>query len=345
MPVLYSLTSFIQRAYADIGLPVRRENGLPFYDDRHNIWLLSGQENVVIVYPGIFNPPHRGHHKLLQHVCRNYGSSNVAGAVVIPHDDWRLSVKLQHEKNPLKLTKQQRASIWRRAPDMPRNRFWVFDGPESEWHQLSHQIEIVSVEHGFPVRFVLLVGPDLFTPDRGINYLGYGEMVTSDISRPASFRRGHLPLVLNQLHSSSHWLPIPSYECGPLAAQVHSVHHTLRDDDLPTRFGPFPYDPTAQAQVARCLSQVYPEMEMRFFRFVACINLQGSIPDISSTEIRRILATAPSDRVESLLEDMALSPKILVELAADGGPYTEPVPRPKVTYIDLEYEAPCYGYW
>jgi hypothetical protein len=64
------------------------------------------------VYPRSFNPPHRGHFKLLRHGFEEAGRDiNTIAAIVLPLDDESLVKKLRGQENALIFTKTERIRL------------------------------------------------------------------------------------------------------------------------------------------------------------------------------------------------------------------------------------------
>jgi hypothetical protein len=70
--------------------------------------------NRILLYPGCFNPPHRGHFKLLCHGFRQSGRNIcIITAIVLPLDNESLVKKLRGQENPLIFNKDKRVRLWK----------------------------------------------------------------------------------------------------------------------------------------------------------------------------------------------------------------------------------------
>ncbi|PNY26982.1 Uncharacterized protein TCAP_03092 [Tolypocladium capitatum] len=277
--------------------------------------------NHILLYPGCFNPPHRGHVALLNHVLRNAGADlSLVAAVIVFTDDDKLAAKNRKEKQPLLLSKAKRAELWRGAA-IASDRVWVFGGLEDSWRGLREQLQRNLVRQKIDLRFLLLVGPDWISARSVTDPKSWGcvEAVTSDISRPVDFR---CPNSLRQLPKCSPWASYSYQSSGQSSmATAETPSETPVDG---SNSAPDPVY-TSTVAVSACQTLRKP---LRRYRFVPCElrdHPQGEGP--SSTEIRRIIATCGREQLEGELSEFALSPSLLAIYALEGGPYTAPAPR------------------
>ncbi|RCI12577.1 hypothetical protein L249_1217 [Ophiocordyceps polyrhachis-furcata BCC 54312] len=299
--ILGRLALNIQAAATEQGLTLDQEaplNGL--FLQRQ-----AAPPNRLLLYPGSFNPPHRGHKALLQHALAV--DTSLLGAIIVLTDDERLATKNRRDQRPFLLSKSKRVSLWRGASsDLGPNRVWVFDGSEDSWKALRASLQTRLAREGFRLEFVLLTGPDLVTSRRVADPSAWGcvEAITSDVSRPADFRCVHS---LRQLPRCTPWEPSSSTETTD-----------IRD--------PLGYPMTSATALWKCQTSTRP---IRRYRFAVAdtdaASAQREAP--SSTEIRRVIAELDGSHLESELERLALSPTLLMRYASEGGPYTVPVVR------------------
>ncbi|RDA89138.1 hypothetical protein CP532_2213 [Ophiocordyceps camponoti-leonardi (nom. inval.)] len=308
--VLGRLALNIQAIAAEQGLVLDQEappplNGL--FLQRHAA--AAGTPNRLLLYPGSFNPPHRGHEALLQHVLRV--DTSLLGAVIVLTDDEKLANKNRHDHRPFLLTKAKRVSLWRGASStLGPDRVWIFDGSEASWKAMRSSLQTRLARDGFHLEFVLLTGPDVVTSRRITDPSSWGcvETITSDVSRPADFRCVHS---LRQLPRCTPWEP--------------SSTETAKIRD------PLGYPMTSATALWKCQTSRKP---LRRYRFVAAeASAQGQAP--SSTEIRRVIAELDGSQLKAELERLALNPTLLLRYASEGGPYSSPVVRDK-KYEDHE---------
>ncbi|PFH55430.1 hypothetical protein XA68_18338 [Ophiocordyceps unilateralis] len=267
--------------------------------------------NHLLLYPGSFNPPHRGHQALLQHVLRVAGPDlGLLGAIIVLTDDEKLAAKNRHEERPFLLNKAKRVALWREA-DLSQDVVWVFDGSEASWGTFRARLQGLLARDGIHLRFLLLTGPDLVTSRSVTDPISWGcvESITSDVSRPADFRCVHS---LRQLPRCTPWEP-----CLPRTVEVSG-------DDR----DPLGYPLASATALWKCRTSRKP---LRRYCFVAAAESgrrQGEAP--SSTEIRHVIASLEGSQLEHELERLALSPSLLLRHARRGGPYSAPVVRNKV---------------
>lgn len=179
--------------------------------------------NRILLYPGSFNPPHKGHFDLLNYVFQEAGDDlNIVAAIILPTDDGHLTAKTRNEQNPLVLEKEKRAKLW--TAHGLADWAWVFDKSVEEWCGLRAQLEKAVKRDGVDLKFMLLAGPDCVSADAMCIplYWNCTEVITSDVSRSVDFRYSQ---TLRQFSSYFQWEK-PHYE-------VSKVESLIRD-----RMGP-----------------------------------------------------------------------------------------------------------
>jgi FAD synthase len=92
--------------------------------------LESNRTNRVLLYPGSFNPPHRGHEALLNRAFACSHDINAIAAIILPLDDSRVEAKCRHLGHDLIFTKEQRVQLWK-GYGMHDWR-WVYNRSEQE---------------------------------------------------------------------------------------------------------------------------------------------------------------------------------------------------------------------
>ncbi|POR35862.1 Uncharacterized protein TPAR_03939 [Tolypocladium paradoxum] len=316
------LGDLVERAAAQQGLSIEPSQR-PFNNGNAQdppLLRANRAPNHILLYPGCFNPPHKGHLALLNHVLRNAGADlSLTAAVVVFTDDDKLAAKNRKEERPLLLSKARRAELWREAA-IADDRVWVFGGSEDSWKRLREQLQRDLARQKIDLRFLLLVGPDWISARSVTDPKSWGcvESVTSDISRPVDFR---CPNSLRQLPKCSLWAPRSCQSSEQPSMAPVDVRCEAPADGANGALGVY----TSTTVVSTCQTLRKP---LRRYRFVACElrdRPEGDAP--SSTEIRRIIATFGRDKLEGELAKYALSPSLLATYALEGGPYTAPAPR------------------
>lgn len=151
-------------------------------------FLKSGRINRILVYPGSFNPPHRGHFELLRHGFGEAGRDmNTIAATVLPLDDESLVKKLRGQENALIFTKAERIRLWKGYGSS--DWCWIFDGSVSEWCGFQKRLTQAITKDGFDISWVVLCGPDYVKVNEvpSMPVWGCKDIIVSDVGRPADF--------------------------------------------------------------------------------------------------------------------------------------------------------------
>ncbi len=151
-------------------------------------YLEFGRMNRILVYPGSFNPPHRGHFELLRHGFGQSGRDmNIIAAIVLPLDDDSLMRKLGGQKDPLIFNKAERVRLWKGY--VPSAWYWIYDRSVNEWDDFQKRLTQAITEDGFELSWVGLCGPDYVKVNEvpSIPTWGCRDLIVSDVGRPADF--------------------------------------------------------------------------------------------------------------------------------------------------------------
>lgn len=160
--------------------------------------------NRILLYPGSFNPPHKGHLNLLSYVLHNAGQDlQITSAFIILTDNDSLVEKTRNEDRPLILDRKERIDLWRKS-GLSTDRVWLFDRTENEWTEFRKRLEDNLQRDDIELKFILLGGPDWIRLEctHDPSYWGCRDSITSDVSRPVNFR---YPGNLRQLSGCSMW--------------------------------------------------------------------------------------------------------------------------------------------
>jgi hypothetical protein len=201
-PQMQRLVEYIEEAYSpDTSTDIR-----PFgtKGDESGPLLRPRGINRILLYPGSFNPPHKGHLDLLSYVLHNAGHDlQITAAFIILTDNDALVEKTRNEDCPLILDRKERIDLWCKS-GLSTDRVWLFDRTENEWTDFRKRFEQNLKRDDIELKFILLGGPDWIrlgcTHDP--SYWGCRDSITSDVSRPVDFR---YPGNLRQLSGCSMW--------------------------------------------------------------------------------------------------------------------------------------------
>ncbi|KAH8588062.1 hypothetical protein B0O99DRAFT_639928 [Bisporella sp. PMI_857] len=253
--------------------------------------LCRNRMNRILLYIGSFNPPHVAHLALLSHTFNNCDQDfNLIAAIVCLHDDDYIAAKVSDQRDPLVLTKRQRAQLWEGGI-----------GPESDWchvsdmpfRYLKDELTKSAKKGGFQLEFVTLEGPDHVRTDGRIpSHCPHA--ITSDISRPLDFIISK-PTVLKTLGRGN---------STPLSLQTLCFHEGWEKVQV---------DETREVWVCICKNKT-----KRTVRFVPAPKDSRLDPEISSTKIRDIIASCHNNELERKLQNIALRPDLLVSFLDDS---------------------------
>ncbi|KAI9155449.1 Terpene cyclase ascF [Paramyrothecium foliicola] len=271
---------------------------------RDSPMLQPGVVNRILLFPGAFNPPHKGHLELLSFVYSNAGADlNVVAAIVIPTDDSKLRLKTSEEKRPLVLSKEQRVSSWNNS-GIPKDCVWIYDRSEQSWHDFRQRLEAKVKADEIDLKFIFLGGPDYIGYKALYDPASWGcvDVITSDISRLVDFR---CPYSMRQLPGCGPWVGV-NYNPSRVERLIRGK---LRGESKKV----------IEEAVARAHSVIRAAWVCRetkqprgYIRFVPCCLESRHEIAPSSTAIRQCITTSPQEELEAKLAELALSPAMLL---------------------------------
>ncbi|KAL8846252.1 MAG: hypothetical protein Q9221_008642 [Calogaya cf. arnoldii] len=155
---------------------------------KENPQLDRTRTNVILVFHGCFNPPHRGHLAVLWHAYHQLAKElNIVAAIIIPGPDEGLHDKYRHlGTETLVLPLKYRARLWNEDPHFPPWA-WVFTEYTElpgGYGALEKNIKALASKDRCRVRFADLRGPDC-----GTQYSFREMTVISNIAREAIWDR------------------------------------------------------------------------------------------------------------------------------------------------------------
>lgn len=130
--------------------------------DPSNIAMLEGvlqesRDNLVLVYAGSFNPPHRGHLDMLLSGLRE--EIGAVAVVVVPNEDYYVRSKVT-EAYPFFLPQRRRADLWNAVSVVPKTKVLVWSAAWRPFELVTQSVVNSTQEAGFSVTFCHIAGPD-----------------------------------------------------------------------------------------------------------------------------------------------------------------------------------------
>lgn len=191
-----SLQHYLQKAYQSCRLSSE--------DDLRNIQHLDcklheGVENLILVYGGSFNPPHKGHLEVLFSGLRPELAATAI--VVLPSEDFHLRHKLAGSHPEFFLRRQRRADLWQAMPAIPQSKVWVWCSTWYPFDSVCREVARLAAADNYQLSFSHLIGPDNVIPKSPLAILPY-ELPTIVISNkardvPAHFEPDGTPKAFN----------------------------------------------------------------------------------------------------------------------------------------------------
>jgi len=172
-----SLKHYLQLAYKEVGLTPSPE--------LHAIQPLIGtlhpnRENLLLVYGGSFNPPHRGHIEVL--LSGLHPAISPVAIVILPSEDWHLRSKISTSHPSFFLSQKRRAGLLHAIEAIPRDRVWVWTTTWYPFKPFTEALLRLTKKDGFELSFARLVGPDNLDVEDPCNIMPFafpGVLVTN----------------------------------------------------------------------------------------------------------------------------------------------------------------------
>ncbi|KAL8688347.1 MAG: hypothetical protein Q9218_005721 [Villophora microphyllina] len=188
-----NLEHYIKKVYNHAPkYPGRSPEGRLFPDSPEAPQLIKARTNRVIIYNGSFNPPHRGHLNLLQHIFyHGVHDLNVVGAIIRPLGDSYSIGKGQKAGGSFVFDRDTRCMLWKQDLSFP-DWAWVHEGGDS-FSGFADQLKEAAGEDGYKIEYLPLKGPweDEHKSPQGPDDFGYGAttLIICDAARPADYQR------------------------------------------------------------------------------------------------------------------------------------------------------------
>ncbi|VTT59391.1 unnamed protein product [Fusarium fujikuroi] len=165
---IMSLRPYLEAAYREVRLSTEVALNPLQKLDCH---LKKGQDNLILVYGGSFNPPHRGHLDVL--LSALHPAVNAAAVVVLPSEDFHLRHKLANSHPEFFMSRKTRAALWAEMPQVPRNKVWIWSETWYPFYTFMGAAQRLCEEDGYKIVFSHLIGPDNLNRADALNNLPY----------------------------------------------------------------------------------------------------------------------------------------------------------------------------
>lgn len=144
--------------------------------------------NRVLIYPGSFNPPHRGHLHLLKHVFMHGAHDlNVIAAIILPGSDESVGGKVRREGGYFMFGRDTRGLLWKQDLCFPPWA-WVYEG--KSFTPFLQRLSQATEKDGYSLEYVPLYGPQIGSPSNPPDpAFGCKTIIMSDAARRAEFQR------------------------------------------------------------------------------------------------------------------------------------------------------------
>ncbi|KAE9961149.1 hypothetical protein BLS_003750 [Venturia inaequalis] len=155
------------------------------------------RNNLILVYGGSYNPPHRGHIDVLLSGLRP--EVGALAIVVLPCEDYLLRNKMVNSDSGFFLRMQRRAEVWDVMSAVPKDKVWIWPSTYFPFKPMIKALTRLAMTDGFKVDFLHMIGPDnlrLQDPLMILPYISPGILVSNKARHVAThFTPGGKPVV------------------------------------------------------------------------------------------------------------------------------------------------------
>lgn len=163
-----SIKHYLQTAYQEVRLTSDAELSAV---QNLNGTLQPDRDNLILVYGGSFNPPHRGHIDVLLSGLRPEVAA--VAVVILPSEDFHLRHKVANSHPEFFLHMKRRADIWGAIPSVPKGRVWVWTSTWYPFKPFTEAMVRLAKADGFNLAFSHMIGPDNLNTKDPLNNLPY----------------------------------------------------------------------------------------------------------------------------------------------------------------------------